>query len=186
MENLGDYSPNSRSEADSRDENLKARIRAAAGESKEERKQERVSESSRSILDAPAAAIQSAGLSSRCPGDEPNGPPIFQSVIGKSEIRQSLIEEFIASSAVADSRLRSVVGERGKWSGERRGEFSESRPERNAAAEPQTEARRFCGTLRMPARDERAVCAVERAWSRAGQGRPEAREAKQTARWSRR
>jgi len=32
-----------------------------------------------------------------------------------------------------------VVGERGKWSGERREAFSELQPERNAAAEPQTE-----------------------------------------------
>jgi hypothetical protein len=43
------------------------------------------------------------------------------------------------------TRLRSAVGERGKWSGERRAAFSESQPERNAAAEPQTEARRCCG-----------------------------------------
>ena len=62
--------------------------------------------------------------------------------------------------------LRSAVGERGKWSGGRREAFSESQPERNAAAEPQTEARRSCGTLRMLARDERAVCEVERASSR--------------------
>jgi hypothetical protein len=40
------------------------------------------------------------------------------------------------------TRLRSVVGERGKWSGERRGAFGELQPERNAAAEPQTEASR--------------------------------------------
>jgi len=48
------------------------------------------------------------------------------------------------------TRLRSAVGERGKWSGERRGAHSESQPERNAAAEPQTEAGRSCGTLQMP------------------------------------
>jgi hypothetical protein len=51
----------------SRDENLKARIPAAAGESKEERKRERLSEPSRSILDAPDAAVQSSSVSSRCP-----------------------------------------------------------------------------------------------------------------------
>ena len=34
---------------------------------------------------------------------------------------------------------------------------SGTKPERNAAAEPQTEVRRSCGALRMPARDERAV-----------------------------
>ena len=38
------------------------------------------------------------------------------------------------------------------------------------AAEPQTEARRSCGTLRMPARDERAVCEAERVRSRGGRG----------------
>ena len=52
---------------------------------------------------------------------------------------------------------------RSKWSGERRAAFSESQPERNAAAEPQTEARRLCDTSRMLARDEHAVCGVERA-----------------------
>ena len=54
------------------------------------------------------------------------------------------------------------------------------------AAEPQTEARRSCGTSRMLARDERAVCGVERASSRGGQGRLAARGTQQTARWSRR
>ena len=39
------------------------------------------------------------------------------------------------------------------------------------AAEPQTEARRVCGTLRVPARDERTACEVERARSIGGQGR---------------
>lgn len=38
----------------------------------------------------------------------------------------------------------------------------------------------------MPARDERAVCEVERAGSRGRQGRPAARGAQQTVRWSRR
>ena len=59
--------------ADSRDENLKASIPAAVGESKEERKRERLSEPSRSILDAPTAAIQSTSFSSRGPGNGPNG-----------------------------------------------------------------------------------------------------------------
>jgi hypothetical protein len=45
----------------------------------------------------------------------------------------------------ADFWLRSVVGERDKWSGERREAFSESQPERNATAEPQTEGRRSFG-----------------------------------------
>jgi len=76
--------------------------------------------------------------------------------------------------------LRSAVGERGKWSGgaERRAwriAVGAKRP----AAEPETEARRPCGTLRMPARDERTVCEVERAWLRGGQGRPAARGTEQ-------
>jgi len=40
-------------------------------------------------------------------------------------------------------RLRSAVSEREKWSED--GETAGTKPERNAAAEPQTEARRFCG-----------------------------------------
>ena len=54
-----------RAATDSRDENLKANFPAAADGSKEERKRERLSEPTRSILDAPDAAIQSAGISSR-------------------------------------------------------------------------------------------------------------------------
>ena len=53
-------------------------------------------------------------------------------------------------------RLRSVSANGGKWSGGRREAFSESEPERNARRRAQTEARRFCGPLRMPARNERA------------------------------
>jgi len=49
-------------------------------------------------------------------------------------------------------------------------ETAGTKPERNAAAEPQTEARRSCGTSRMLARDERAVCEVEQAWSKGGKG----------------
>ena len=69
--------------------------------------------------------------------------------------------------------LWSAVGERRKWSGG--GETAGTQTERNAAAEPQTEARRICGQS-IAARDERAVCEVERA----------ARGPKQTVRWSRR
>jgi len=83
---------------------------------------------------------------------------IFQSVIGKSEISQSLIGESALCPRMRIFWLRSVVGERRKWSGGRREAFSESQPERNAAAEPQTEARRCCGNLPMPARDERGFC----------------------------
>jgi hypothetical protein len=51
-----------------------------------------------------------------------------------------------------DDWLRSAVGERGKWSGGRRGAHSKSQPERNAAAEPQTEARLCCGPRKIVAR----------------------------------
>ncbi len=53
------------------------------------------------------------------------------------------------------------------------------KPERNAAAEPQTEARRACGQCEIVARDERIVYEAERARSRGGQGRPSAREAQE-------
>jgi len=43
-----------------------------------------------------------------------------------------------------------VVGERGKWSGGRREVSSGTKLERNAAAEPQTEARRVCGAWQIP------------------------------------
>jgi len=43
--------------------------------------------------------------------------------------------------------LRSASGEVER---RRRGASNEAQPERNAAAEPQTEARRSCGTVRMP------------------------------------
>ena len=70
------------------------------------------------------------------------------------------------------TKLRSAVGERKQWSVG--GETAGTEPERNAAAEPQTEARRLCGTSRMLARDERAICGVERASSRGirGDGQP--------------
>ena len=51
--------------------------------------------------------------------------------------------------------LRSAVGERKQGSAD--GETAGTESERNAAAEPQTEARRACGTARMAARNERAV-----------------------------
>ena len=57
-----------RAATDSRDENLKAKLPAAAVESKEERKREPLSEPSRSILDAADDAIQSRKFSSCCQG----------------------------------------------------------------------------------------------------------------------
>jgi hypothetical protein len=60
----------------------------------------------------------------------------------------------------------SVCGRRvGKWSGERREAFSGTKPERNAAAKPQTEASRCCGNSQMLARDARGFCEAEQAWS---------------------
>ena len=69
----------------------------------------------------------------------------------------------------------SVCGRRAeKWCGGRRGAHSESQPERNgAAAEPQTEGRRSCGPREIAARDERAVCAAERALSRGDRDDPQ-------------
>ena len=64
-----------RAATNSRDENLDAKFGAAAGGSEEERKRERLSEPTRSILDAPAVARQSKRFSSRCSDDEPNGSP---------------------------------------------------------------------------------------------------------------
>ena len=96
------------------------------------------------------------------------------------------IDEFVASQLLT-FQLRSVVGERGKWSGGRNEAHSEMKPERSV---PPPSRRRKPAALaafrRMPARDERAVCGAERAWSRGGQGRPAARGEKQTVRWSRR
>jgi hypothetical protein len=79
--------------------------------------------------------------------------------------------------------LRSAVGERKQWSADE--ETAGTKSERNAAAEPQTEARRCCGQS-IAARDERAVLrrgtgVVERVT-----GRRAARGAQQSARWSRR
>jgi hypothetical protein len=92
----------------------------------------------------------------------------------------SALSLFIQDGGLAEGFLEPGFGLRsasGEVERRRRGASSEAQPERNAAAEPQTEARRCCGTVRMRARDERALCAAERAWSRGGQGRPAAREA---------
>ena len=53
------------------------------------------------------------------------------------------------------------------------------KPERNAAAEPQTEARRVCGQCGIAARDERTVCKAERGRSRGREGRAAIRGAEQ-------
>lgn len=58
-----------------------------------------------------------------------------------------------------------AVGERKQWSGD--GETAGTESERNAAAEPQTEARRTCGKSN-DARDERTACEAERSSPRVG------------------
>jgi len=80
--------------------------------------------------------------------------------------------------------LRSVSGESGAEGGEQR--LAKRSRSATPAAEPQTEARRHCGILRMPARDERGFCEAEQARSRGKRGDRQACEAKQKLRWSRR
>ena len=60
-----------------------------------------------------------------------------------------------------------------------------SESERNAAAEPQTEGRRCCGQS-IAARDERAALRSGTGMVERVKGRPKARAAQQSARWSRR
>lgn len=68
----------------------------------------------------------------------------------------------------------------------RRGAFCETKVERNAAAEPQTEAVAPAVAIISAACDERVLCEAERAWSRRATGpRPAARGAQQSSRWSR-
>lgn len=64
--------------------------------------------------------------------------------------------------------LRSASGDSGAEGGEER--LAEQSRSGTPAAEPQTEARRYCGHLPMEARDERADFEAERAWSGGGQG----------------
>ncbi len=66
--------------------------------------------------------------------------------------------------------LRSASGESGADGGGQR--LAECSRSATPAAEPQTEARRSCGTEPCKLRDERAICEVEGTWSRGGQGRP--------------
>ncbi|MCI0747280.1 MAG: hypothetical protein L0Y58_17890, partial [Verrucomicrobia subdivision 3 bacterium] len=68
------------------------------------------------------------------------------------------------------SRLASG-GRVSQWSGGWNGAHSGTHRSATPVAEPQTEARRACGTSLMPARDERTVCEVERVRSRGGRGR---------------
>ncbi len=146
---------------DVRDESVEANSGKAAGESQEERKPRPVAS-----LHTPAAAIQSRSLSSRGHSRQPNGV---------SWVRIPYPPHGFGLWSASDAVER-----------RRRGACSRTQPERNAAAEPQTEATRACGQCPSPACDERAW-----SWSGAGavereQGRPEARAAKRRARWSRR
>ena len=59
--------------------------------------------------------------------------------------------------------LRSAVGERGKWSGRRRGAFSGTKPERNARRRAADGSPPLLRSCTMQARDERAVCEANRA-----------------------
>jgi hypothetical protein len=63
------------------------------------------------------------------------------------------VSTFSQGGGLAGGFLESGFGLRSaseKVERRRRGASSEAQPERNAAAEPQTEARRSCGTARMP------------------------------------
>jgi len=65
----------------------------------------------------------------------------------------SALSLFIQDGGLAEGFLEPGFGLRsasGEVERRRRGASSEAQPERNAAAEPQTEARRSCGTVRMP------------------------------------
>ena len=65
----------------------------------------------------------------------------------------SALSTFAQDGGLAEGLLESGFGLRsasGKVERRRRGASSAAQPERNAAAEPETEARRCCGTARMP------------------------------------
>lgn len=67
--------------------------------------------------------------------------------------------------------IASVCGWRaGTWSGERRGASSESQPKRNARRRAADGSPPHLRSCTIQARDERAVCGVERASSRGGRG----------------
>jgi len=85
-------------------------------------------------------------------------------MIAEPAIAYRLVE----SGEIREAWHRSAVGERGKWSGERREAHSTSQPERNARRRVADGSRRFCGNSANATRDERAVCVVERTASRGG------------------
>jgi hypothetical protein len=153
----------------SRDENLEAKIPGGGGRVKGGTEARTYKRASRSILDATDAAIQLRGFSSRCPGDKPNGSAILQSVIGKSEIGQSLIGEFNALPAYAIFWLRSVVGEWGKWSGERREASSGTQPERNVPLPSRRRKPRNCDSHNQPRRTDEMLRAGAKS-AEAGRG----------------
>ncbi len=72
----------------------------------------------------------------------------------------SALSTFTQDGGLAEGFLEPGFGLRsasGEVERRRRGASSGAQPERNAAAEPQTEARRSCGMLQNAARDERTV-----------------------------
>ena len=81
--------------------------------------------------------------------------------------------------------LRSAVGEResGAESGEKR--LAERSRSVTSAAEPQTEARRFCGIVTFLLVTSERFAKRNGRGRRGRKGRPSARAAKQSARWSR-
>jgi hypothetical protein len=86
-----------------------------------------------------------------------------------------------------DKNQASVCGRRaGQVERRRRGAPSGTKPERNARRRATDGRPPLLRPCTMQARDERAICEAEWAASRGGQGRRTAREARQTARWSRR
>jgi len=110
--------------------------------------------------------------------------PDFLGNVFKSDQRGSVDKHvWLHERSTLGFGLRSVSGESGAEGGEER--LANRSRSATPAAEPQTKARRSCGTLRMLARDERAVCGVERAAVERDTGRRAARGAQQIARWSR-
>ena len=132
-----------------RDEILEAKLPGGGGRVKEERKRERLSKRAVESLARPTTPYNRKGSHRAVPSTN-------------RMARQFSISDWLIDNRQSSiyphlwiGRLRSAVGEQKKWSA---GVVTAgTKPERNAAAEPQTEARRSCGTLRMLARDECAV-----------------------------
>ena len=155
----------------SRDENLEAKLPGGGGRVKEERKRERLSERPVVSLTRPTTPYNQRGFH-RVARRQAEWPAILQSLIGKSEIGQSLVGEFTTLPRMRTSGfgLWSASGESGAEGGEQR------LAERSRSATPPPGHRRkpaaCCGNLPMPARDERIFCEAEQARSQGETGRP--------------